>query len=93
LQAKGQLVLSHPTFGMGIQFTELSSADRQMLEQWIAALKARAELPPPAAAAGGGNPVPTLDPETAARLGQAVAQFFRSHPVMSREEFQQMRWL
>jgi hypothetical protein len=91
LQAKGQLVLSHPTFGMGIRFIELSPADRQTLESWIAALAASAQLP--VGRVSSEDPAPMLDQETAARLGQAVTEFFRSKPVMSLEEFRQMRLL
>ena len=88
LQAKGQVVVSHPHFGMGIQFIDLSAADRQMLESWIAGLAPKAG--PPVGRRNGEQPVRTLDKESAALLVLAVTEFFRGKPTMSREEFLQM---
>ena len=88
LQAKGQVVVSHPHFGMGIQFIELSPADRQMLESWITALAPKVAAP--VGRRSGENPARTLDKESAALLVQSVTEFFRSKPTMSREEFLQM---
>ena len=88
LNAKGQVVVSHPHFGMGVQFIDLSAADRKMLESWIAALEAQAG--PPAGRRDGEQPVRSLDKEAAAAVVQAVTEFFLSKPVMSREEFQQL---
>ena len=88
LNAKGQVVVSHPHFGMGVQFIDLSAADRKMLESWIAVLGAKAG--PPAGRRSGENPAHTLDKESAALLVQSVTEFFRLKPVMSREEFQQL---
>lgn len=88
LQGKGQVVVSHPHFGMGVQFIDLSPADRQMLESWIAALAPK--VVPPLGRRGGENPARILDKEAAALLVQAVTEFFLNKPVMSREEFQQM---
>ena len=88
LQAKGQVVVSHPHFGMGVQFIDLSAADRQMLETWLAALAPKAG--PPVGRRSGESPARTLDKEAAALLVQAVTEFFLSKPTMSREEFQQM---
>lgn len=88
LQAKGQLVLSHANFGMGVKFLHLSDPDREMLAAWIAAL-----APGTASSTGRGSdqdPAPALDQEAAARLGQAVTEFFRSNPVMSLEEFKRL---
>ncbi|MDP9263108.1 MAG: hypothetical protein M3O85_02180, partial [Acidobacteriota bacterium] len=88
LQAKGQLVLSHANFGMGVKFLDVSDSDREMLAAWIAAL-----APGAASSTGRGSdqdPAPALDQEAAARLGQAVTEFFRSQPAMSREEFLQL---
>ena len=88
LQAKGQLVLSHPNFGMGVKFLHVSDPDREMLAAWIAALASGA-----ASSTGRGSdpdPAPALDQEAAARLGRAVTEFFRSQPAMSREEFLQL---
>jgi hypothetical protein len=86
--AKGQVVVSHPHFGMGIQFIDLSAADRQMLQNWIAALAAKAG--PPEGRRSGENPAHSLDKETAVLLVQSVMELFRQKPVMSREEFQQL---
>ena len=91
LRAKGQVVGSHPNFGMDVKFLHLSDTDRPVLEAWIAALAAQAESS--TRHGSGREPAPSLDQETAARLGQAVAEFFRSNPVMNREEFQQLRLL
>ena len=88
LNAKGQVVVSHPNFGMGIQFIDLSPADRKMLESWLAALAPKVVTP--LGRRGGENPARTLDKDSAALLVQAVTEFFRNKPVMSREEFQQM---
>jgi hypothetical protein len=88
LQAKGQVVVSHPHFGMGIQFIDLSAADRKMLESWLAALAPKVVTP--LGRRGGENPVRTLDKDSAALLVQAITEFFINRPVMSREEFQQM---
>lgn len=88
LQAKGQVVVSHPHFGMGIQFIDLSAPDRQMLESWIAARAPK--VGPPAGRRDGENPVRIFGKEGAALLVQAVTEFFRNRPEMSREEFQQM---
>ena len=88
LNAKGQVVVSHPNFGMGIQFIDLSAADRKMLESWIAALAPKAG--PPAGRRSGENPACPLDKEAAALLVQSITEFFHSKPMMSREEFQQM---
>lgn len=88
LQAKGQVVGCHRGFGMDVRFHYLSDLDRPVLEAWIAALAAKSESP--VARGNGENPSPILDQETAARLGQAVAQFFRSNPVMSLEEFKRL---
>ena len=88
LQAKGQVVGCHPNFGMDVKFLYLSDPDRSVLEAWIAALAANAESP--LGRGSGEDPAPTLDPAAAARLGQAVAEFFRGKQVMSREEFQQL---
>lgn len=88
LQAKGQVVVAHPNFGMGIQFIDLSPAERQMLEGWLAALAPKVVTP--LGRRGGENPARTLDKEAAALLVQAVTEFFLSKPTMSREEFQQM---
>ena len=88
LQAKGQVMVSHPHFGMGVQFIDLSAPDRQMLESWIAVLAAKAE--PPVGRRGGENPARTLDKESAALLVQSLTEFFRLKPVMSREEYQQL---
>ena len=73
---------------MGVQYIELSPADRQMLESWIAVLAAKAG--PPAGRRSGENPVRILDKESAALLVQSVTEFFCLKPVMSREEFQQL---
>ena len=88
LNAKGQVVVSHPNFGMGVQFIDMSAADRKMLESWLAGLVPK--VVPPLGRRDGENPVRTLDKEAAALLVQAVTEFFLSKPVMSREEFQQM---
>ena len=88
LQAKGQVVVAHPNFGMGIQFIDLSPADRKMLEGWLAALAPKAV--PPLGRRNGENPVRLLDKDSAALLVQAITEFFLNRPVMSREEFQQM---
>ena len=88
LNAKGQVVVSHPNFGMGIQFIDMSAADRKMLESWLAALAPKAVTP--LGRRGGENPVRTLDKDSAALLVQAVTEFFLSKPTLSREEFQQM---
>ena len=88
LHAKGQVVVAHPHFGMGVQFLDLSDKDRPVLERWIADLAAKAA--PPVGRRGGENPARVLDKEAAALLVQAVTEFFRNKPVMSREEFQQM---
>ena len=88
LQAKGQVAVSHPHFGMGVQFIDLSAADRKMLESWIAAVAPKAG--PPAGRRSGENPAHTLDKESAALLVQSVKEFFLVKPVMSREEFLQL---
>jgi hypothetical protein len=88
LQAKGQVVVSHPNFGMGVQFIDLAAADRKMLESWLAALAPK--VVPPLGRRNGENPVRLLDKEAAALLVQAVTEFFLNKPTMSREEFQQM---
>ena len=86
--AKGQVVVSHPHFGMGIQYIELSAADQQMLESWLAALAPR--VVPPLGRRSGENPARTLDKESAALLVQSVTEFFHGKPTMSREEFLQL---
>ena len=85
LQAKGQVVVSHPNFGMGVQYIELGPADRRMLESWLAMLAAKAA--PPAGRRLGENPARTLDKEAAALLVQSITEFYRIKTVMSREEF------
>lgn len=88
LNAKGQVVVSHPNFGMGVQFIDLSAADRKMLESWLAALAPKVVTP--LGRRDGENPVRTLDKDSAALLVQAITEFFFNRPVMSREEFQQL---
>lgn len=88
LQAKGQVVGCHRGFGMDVRFHYLSDQDRPVLEAWIVVLAAKSESP--VACGSGENEAPTLDQETAARLGQAVADFFGTTLVMSREEFLQL---
>ncbi|MDP9263107.1 MAG: PilZ domain-containing protein [Acidobacteriota bacterium] len=88
LQAKGQVVVSHPNFGMGIQYIELGFADRRILESWIAMLAAKAA--PPAGRRLGEDPARTLDKEAAALLVHSIAEFYRVKTVMSREEFMQL---
>ncbi len=88
LQAKGQVVVSHPHFGMGVQFIGGSAADRQMLESWVAALAPKVGLP--VGRRSGENPARTLDKEAAALLVQSVTEFFHSKPTMSRDEFLQL---
>jgi hypothetical protein len=85
LSAKGQVVVSHPNFGMGVQFIDMSADDRKMLESWLAALAPK--VVPPLGRRGGENPVRTLDKDSAALLVQSVTEFFLNRPVMSREEF------
>ena len=88
MNAKGQVVVSHPNFGMGIQFIDMGAADRKLLEGWLAALAPKAVTP--LGRRGGENPARTLDKEAAALLVQSVTEFFRSKPSMSREEFLQL---
>lgn len=88
VQAKGQVMVSHPHFGMGIQFIELSAADHQILESWLVALAPK--VGPPVGRRSGENPARILDKESAALLVQSVTEFFRSQPNMSREEFLRM---
>lgn len=88
LNAKGQVVVSHPNFGMGVQFIDMSPADRQLLESWIAALAPKVVTP--LGRRGGESPVRSLDRDSAALLVQTITEFFRSKPAMSREEFQQL---
>jgi len=88
LNAKGQVVVSHPNFGMGVQFIDMSAADRKMLESWLAALAPKVATP--LGRRNGENPVRTLDKDSAALLVQAITEFFLNRPVMSREEFQQL---
>ena len=88
LNAKGQVVVAHPNFGMGIQFIDMSAADRKMLEGWIATLAPKVVTP--LGRRGGENPARTLDKESAALLVQAVTEFFLNKSALSREEFQQM---
>jgi len=88
LRAKGQVVGCHRGFGMDVKFLYLSDTDLPVLEAWIAALAAQAESS--IGRGSGQDPAPALDQEAAARLGRAVAQFFGSNPVMSREEFLQL---
>lgn len=88
LQAKGQVVVCHPNFGMGVQYIELGPADRRMLESWIAMLAAKAA--PPAGRRLGENPARTLDKEAAALLVQSITEFYRIKTVMSRDEFLQL---
>lgn len=87
LQAKGQVVVQHPHFGMGVQFVAMLDADRKMLESWVADLEAKAR--PPAGRRKGEEPARFPDQDIAAVL-QAIQEFFRVKPVMSREEFQQL---
>ncbi|HEV2023028.1 MAG TPA: PilZ domain-containing protein [Terriglobales bacterium] len=89
VQGKGQVMASHPQFGVGVQFIDLSAADRQMLESWIARLAAP-KAGPPVGRRLGESPARTLDKESAALLVQTVTEFFLSKPTMSREEFLQM---
>ncbi len=88
LHAKGQVVVAHPHFGMGVEFLDLSDKDRPVLEAWLANFAAKAATP--VGRRGGENPARVLDKETAALLVQAVTEFFRNKPAMSREEFQQV---
>jgi len=88
LNAKGQVVVSHPNFGMGVQFIDMSAADRKMLESWLAGLAPK--VVPPLGRRDGENPVRILDKDSAALLVQAITEFFFNRPVMSREEFQQL---
>jgi hypothetical protein len=88
LQAKGQVVVAHPHFGMGVQFLDMSDKDRPVLEAWITALAPK--VVPPLGRRSGENPARALDKEAAALLVQAVTEFFRSNPTMSREEFLQL---
>lgn len=88
LQTKGQVVVAHPHFGMGVQFLDLSDKDRPVLEAWLAGLAP--EVVPPLGRRSGENPARTLDKEAAALLVQSITEFFLSKPAMSREEFQQM---
>ena len=88
LNAKGQVVVAHPNFGMGIQFIDMSAADRKMLESWLATLAPKVVTP--LGRRGGENPARTLDKESAALLVQAVTEFFLNKSALSREEFQQM---
>ena len=88
VHAKGQVVVAHPHFGMGVQFLDLSDKDRPVLEAWIADLAAQAA--PPVGRRGGENPARILDKESAALLVQAITEFFLGKATMSREEFQQL---
>jgi hypothetical protein len=88
LNAKGQVVVSHPNFGMGVQFIDLSAPDRKMLESWLVALAPKAG--PPAGRRSGENPASPLDKDSAALLVQSIREFFHGKPMMSREEFQQL---
>ena len=88
LNAKGQVVVAHPNFGMGIQFIDMSAADRKMLEGWLATLAPKVVTP--IGRRGGENPARTLEKESAALLVQAVTEFYRNNATMSREEFLQL---
>ena len=88
LHAKGQVVVAHPHFGMGVEFLDLSDKDRPVLQAWVAALAPKAG--PPVGRRSGENPARALDKEAAALLVQSVTEFFRNKPVMTREEFLQM---
>ena len=88
LQARGQVVVCHPNFGMGIQFIDLSPGDRRMLESWLAAMAPK--VVPPLGRRSGENPARTLEKEAAALLVQSITEFYRSKTVMSREEFLQL---
>lgn len=43
-EAKAKVVYSHPSFGMGLAFTEIAPGQRSLLEDWIADIVSQLRL-------------------------------------------------
>ena len=99
LKARGIVRASHPAIGMGIQFIEMSAADRQSLEQLVAQLAS--EVAAEAATAAAGAPQVIMQSEAPASTPLSMAAFdsklmletllqlLQSKGVLTREEFLQ----
>jgi hypothetical protein len=89
IQASGTVRASYPGLGMGIRFAEIEPEQQAQLQQLLAMLAGRS----PASNRGTAqeNAVETSEGSADPRaLLDEITEFFRKHPLLSRDEFHQI---
>jgi len=100
LKARGVVRASHPTIGMGVQFTEMSAEDRQRLEQLVAQLAGEVSaeavvagepqvIVPQEEAAAAASPMLSMEAFDSKVMLETLLELLQSKGVLTREEFLQ----
>ncbi len=87
LHLKGAVKTSYPMQGMGIAFTEIPDTDLQQLEEIIRQLASSPSETLEAKPSGGLDLLMIIDASAALH---AVANFFQTHRMLTREEFKDL---
>ena len=91
VRVQGTVRVSCPFLGMGICFSEIEPGQRLQLEQLLAALSGQSSLSNSASAAASvANSTHSLEDVDSRAMLDQLAEFFRSHHLLSREEFYQI---
>jgi hypothetical protein len=95
VQCEAAVRTSYPFLGMGIEFTRMTEASRQHLEEMVRSLaQDSAPVPPDATPAGSGDPQPSFPKQATPPSAEAVLAtlqaFFATEPVLTREAFTKM---
>jgi hypothetical protein len=84
VHSKGAVKTSYSMLGMGIEFTEIPDTDHLQLEEIIRQLAMEPSAMPQPTPSDGPDLLMIIDPSAALN---AVANFFQSHRMLTREEF------
>jgi hypothetical protein len=86
---KGEVRVSYPFLGIGIAFREISPESQRTLQSMVASLLAQQRV---ASSASSESPTPIPAPVIVhpAAAFEAVADFFQTHSILSKNEFLQL---
>ena len=87
LRLQGVVRTSHPTMGMGIEFTRMAPAEAEKLHRVLSELSGETAAAGKPGVAPKADEVPPLPPASAQEVGEAVLRWFGARETLSRQEF------